>query len=221
MGSVRIRWSSATRAAAALIAAIASLVTLPSLLKPPPPEPLPPDVGLLDLRRSPPSGWVGASGGTYPSHRRKRNTGRRDRRGLRAHGRRPNASTVRERPKDRARPTDRARPKAPAPAGEGRPGRRRSPRPLVHRSKRAWKPRRPHPPRLPPTGPRSPPRLPLKRPHSHPTTVPQSSPRIDGGTGWSSPRTPANAARGGPPGPPCDREVAMIRRRFGSRSARI
>ncbi|HEU5252902.1 MAG TPA: hypothetical protein VFU16_06225 [Solirubrobacterales bacterium] len=46
MGAVRIRWSSAARAAIVAVAALIALQALPSLLRPPEPPPLAEDVGL-------------------------------------------------------------------------------------------------------------------------------------------------------------------------------
>src|SRR3954462_14255500 len=46
MRRVRVRWTSAAKAAAIVVAALVALQALPALLKPPEPPPLAPDVGL-------------------------------------------------------------------------------------------------------------------------------------------------------------------------------
>src|SRR3954468_19253068 len=46
MRRVRVRWTSAAKAAAIAVGALVALQTLPALLKPPAPPPLAPDVGL-------------------------------------------------------------------------------------------------------------------------------------------------------------------------------
>src|SRR5262249_44738344 len=46
---IRVRWSAAAKIGAAIVAALLALQTLPALLRPPHPAPLPPDVGPLGV----------------------------------------------------------------------------------------------------------------------------------------------------------------------------
>src|SRR5215213_10279916 len=54
MGAIRVRWLTLARGAGAALAALLAVQAVPALLRPPPPEPLAPDIGLPAIAPSKP-----------------------------------------------------------------------------------------------------------------------------------------------------------------------